>query len=62
MTGIGIFYRGQGTSGGVGQGTSGGALFSDPDPANFILAKKFHVQESNTIVEMSVGYNDNNIE
>ena len=54
LTGIGIFYK--------GQGTSGGSLFSDPAPENVILAERFPVQESNTIVEMSIGYNDNNIE
>ena len=48
ISGIGIFYKGQ------------GAFFSDPE--NEQQAEQLRVQASNTIEEISVGYNDDNLE
>ena len=52
LSGIGVFYR--------GQDSSVRALFSDPE--NKDKAEGFPVQENNPIVEISVGYNDDNTE
>ena len=50
LSGLGISYKGQGAT----------ALFSDPE--NELAAEKYPVPPSNPIVEISVGYNDDNIE
>ena len=48
LSGIGIFYQGS------------SVLFSDPE--NELKAEKLPLQPNNPIVEISVGYNDDNIE
>ena len=50
LTGIGLSYGGTGIR----------VLFSDPD--NVLQAQKFPLQGIDPIVEITVGYNDDNIE